>query len=118
MHFLLEVDQYGTLNLLHSLFSAPVNLYLTVMRLFDCRGNLPNEGLYPVVELPAESCAVRHSMRAIIWADHVGYLGESLPDQMTGDALQSGRESLNRLQRLGVPGVDLHPPRLRYLDPK
>ena len=41
--FLLGVDQYGTVYLLHSLFSVPVDLYSKTRRLFACQGDMPGE---------------------------------------------------------------------------
>ena len=53
------------------MFYSQVGLYSTDRRLFACRGELPDEGLPRVVELPAEAFAVCRSVRAITRADHI-----------------------------------------------
>ena len=72
---LFRVDPDGMVHLLHSLFPFWVVLYLTSQRLFTCRGELPAEGLPPVVDISHESFAARCSVRPILRLDHVTHLG-------------------------------------------
>ena len=82
------------MHLLCSLFSATVGLYTTARRLFTFRGELPNKGLLPVVELTSEAFAVRHSLRAVPPADHVLCLrGVSPPDWKLMPCKQVGKLS-------------------------
>ena len=77
--FLLGVDRGRTVHLLHLAISVLVNLYSTTRRFFAFLGELPEEGLPSVVELPAEALAVRCYMRTIPRADHVSHLGGVSP---------------------------------------
>ena len=61
--------------MLHLLYSVPFDLNSTTRRLFACRGDLPDKGLPPVVELNAEAFTVRRYMCAVPWGDHVSHLG-------------------------------------------
>ena len=58
----------------HSLFSVPAGLYSMAWRLFACHGDLPIEGLPPVVELPMDAFRVQRSIRTVPRADHVSHL--------------------------------------------
>ena len=71
---LIGVDQDGTVHLLHLLFSVLVGLYSTAWWLFSCRGDLPCEGLSPLVELTVDAFAVRGYMRATPKADLISHL--------------------------------------------
>ena len=61
---LIGIDQNLTVNLLHLLFSVLVGLYYTALRLFNCRGELPSEGLHLLLRLPVDDFGVRRSVRA------------------------------------------------------
>ena len=71
---LLQVDPDGTVYVLHSMFSVPVDLYSTARRLFAYRGDLPLEGTPPVVEPPMDAFLVQRSVRAVPRADHISYM--------------------------------------------
>ena len=71
---LFQVDLDKTVHLLHSLLSVPVGLYSMSWRLFACCGDLPLEGLHPVVELPVDAFSVRRSLRTVPRADHISHL--------------------------------------------
>ena len=62
------------MHFLHTLFSVLVGIHSTARRLFVCLAELPEEGLPPVVKIPVKDFSVRHSVRAIMWADHMSYL--------------------------------------------
>ena len=88
----------GPVQLLHSFLSIPVVLYSTDRRLFACLGDLPDRGLPPVVEIPMETFAVRRSVRAIPWADHVSHLEgvtppvwQSMSCDLAGKLQEEGR---------------------------
>ena len=52
---LLATNWGGAMHLLHSLFSVPVNVYTTTRRLFAFLGELPEEGIPTVVDVPADA---------------------------------------------------------------
>ena len=60
---LVGVDEDGRVNLMHSLFSVPVNVYSTECCLFACVGEIPSEGLPQVTELLPDFFAARHPGR-------------------------------------------------------
>ena len=71
-------------NLLHSLFSVWVDLYLTIRCLFSCWGELPAKGIPPVVDIPHEAFAGWRSVHAVMQVDHITHLGRiSPPDWQT-----------------------------------
>ena len=116
--FLLGVDQYGTVYLLHSLFSVPVDLYSKTRRLFACQGDMPGE-----TPPPSGGTSCRGLRGAPVRASYsLGRShqspGGSLPAQLAGNELRAGGEALDGKLRLGVPGVDLLPPRLCWLCPR
>ena len=76
---LVEVDPDGMVHLMHLLLSVWVDIYLTSRRLFACLGELPANGLPPVVEISHETFAVRHSVRAVPRVDHVTHLWGTPP---------------------------------------
>ena len=68
-------------------------------RLFACQGDLPLEGLPPVVELPVDAFSVRRYVRALPQADHIIHLeGVSpsawkvTPCERAGKAGEDGRD--------------------------
>ena len=63
---LVRVDSYGMVHLMHLLFYVRVNIYSTSRRLSACLGDMPSEGLPPVVEIPHEAFAARRSVRAML----------------------------------------------------
>ena len=71
---LIWVDPDRMLHLMHLLFSVPVGLYSTARRLFDCVGELNEEGLPPLAEIPVEAFAVRRTVRAVPQDDHVSHM--------------------------------------------
>ena len=71
---ILQVDPDGKVHFLHSMFSVPVDLYSTARRLFAYQGELPLEGLTPVVELPVDVFLVRRSVRAVLMEDHISHI--------------------------------------------
>ena len=71
---LVVVDPDGMVNLLHSLFSIPVDLYSSIWCLFACQGELPAEGLPLVVEITHESFAALLSVSSVPQVDHGTYL--------------------------------------------
>ena len=79
-------------HLMHLLFSVRVNIYLNSRLLFDCLGELPSEGLSPVVEIPHETFAVRSSVCAVLRVDHITHLGVvSPPDWHTRPCERAGK---------------------------
>ena len=60
---------------MHSLFSVHVGVYSTGCRLFACLGELPAEGLPPVMEIPPDFFAARLSVSAVSRSDHIAHLG-------------------------------------------
>ena len=72
-------DQDGTVHLLHSLLSFPVNLYSASRRLFACWFELPAEGLSPVFDIPHNSFAARCSIHTAPQVDHVTHMGRISP---------------------------------------
>ena len=48
----------------HSLLSVCDNVYLTQRRIFVCLGDMPAEGLPPVMEIPVEAFAEQRCVRA------------------------------------------------------
>ena len=78
---LVWVDPEGILHLLHSLLSVRVDLYSTIWHLFAWLGELPAEGLPPVMEIPHKAFMSRRSICAIPQVEHVAHLGGIyLPD--------------------------------------
>ena len=71
---LLQVEPDGMVHVLHSMLSVPVDIYSTARRLFACRGELPLEGLPPVVELPVDVLLVRRSVCAVLRDYHIIHL--------------------------------------------
>ena len=71
---LLQVNPDGMVHILHSMFSVPVDLYPSARRLFAYWGELPLEGLPPVVEFPVDAFLVRHSVRAVPREDCISHL--------------------------------------------
>ena len=69
------INPYGRVLLLHSLFSVWANVYWAQGRLFACLGDLPIEGLSPVVDIPDKAFAARGSVRAVPRVDHLTHLG-------------------------------------------
>ena len=59
------VDLDIMVHLMHSLFSVRVNIYSAIRRLSAYLGELPDEGLPPVVEIPHKSFAAWRSVRAV-----------------------------------------------------
>ena len=51
-----------------------VYLYSTIQWLLSSLGELPYEGLLPVVEIPVESFTVRRSIRAVPQDNHMSHL--------------------------------------------
>ena len=49
---------------MHSLLSVCNNVYLTQRRIFVCLGDMPAEGLPPVMEIPVEAFAEQRCVRA------------------------------------------------------
>ena len=81
---LVGFDLDGRVHIMHSLFSVRVDLYLTRRRLFACLGELPTEGLPPVVEIPNEAFAARRSVFSEPQMDNITHLGGiDLPDWQT-----------------------------------
>ena len=76
---LIGVDQDRTVHILHLLFSAPVDLYSTIRRIFACQGELPSEGLPPVVDITHESFAARRPISTVLRVDHTTHLGGIFP---------------------------------------
>ena len=62
---IVAVDKDGRMNLMYSLFSVRVDVYLMECRLFACLGTLPAEGLPPVMEIPPDFFAARRSVCAV-----------------------------------------------------
>ena len=73
------IDPGGRVLLMHSLFSVRVNVYSTQRRIFACLGELPVEGISPVVDIPDEAFAARKSVCAVPRVDHVTRLGGISP---------------------------------------
>ena len=69
------VDPGRRVHLMNLLLSVRVNVYLTQQRLSACLGELPAEGLSPVVEVPEKAFAARRSILAVPQIDHVTHLG-------------------------------------------
>ena len=72
--WLLQLDPDVTVHILHSMLSVPVNLYSMYQSLFAFRGELPLEGLSPVVEITMDAFLVRRSVRAVPRADNISHL--------------------------------------------
>ena len=62
---LVGADKDGRVHLMHSIFSVRVNVYSTECRLFACLGDLPAEGLPPVMEIPPDFFVARRSVHAM-----------------------------------------------------
>ena len=69
------LEPNGRVLFMQSLFSVWVNVYLTHQRLFPCLGDLPAEGLPPVVEIYFEAFAAQRYVCAVSRADQVTHLG-------------------------------------------
>ena len=76
---ILQVDPDRTVHILHSLFSIPFDLYSTGRRLFAFWGELPLEGLSPVVELPVYAFSARRSVCAVPRAYHISHVNGVYP---------------------------------------
>ena len=87
---LLRVDQEGMVHLLHSLLSVLVRLYYMARRIFDCLGELPNEGLPMVLEITVDAFTARQFVCATQWADHVIHLERVTPLQFGNPCLVRG----------------------------
>ena len=61
--------------LMHLLFSVQVNVYLTECRLFAYLGELPAEGLPPMVEIPPDLFVAWNSVRTMPRVDRITNLG-------------------------------------------
>ena len=75
---LLGVDREGGAHIVHSLFSVPVGPYDPDRRLFDCRGELPTEGVPAITEIPVASLAALTAVSAVSQEDHRVHL-EGVP---------------------------------------
>ena len=87
------------MHVLHSLFSLLVDLYSTAQQIFFCHGELPQEGLPPVVELPVDVFGVRRSVRAVPRADQISHMEgfspsvcQSTPCKRVGKAAEGGSD--------------------------
>ena len=76
---LVGFDLDGQVHLLHLLFSVLVNIYLKECRLFACPGELPAEGLPPVMAIPPDFFVDRRSVRAVPREDHIAHMGGISP---------------------------------------
>ena len=74
----LRFDRDRGAHILHSLFSVPVGAYNPNQRLFDCRGELPSEGIPAITKIPVVSFRERRAVGAVSRDDHPVYL-EGLP---------------------------------------
>ena len=76
---LVSVDKDGRLHLMHSLFCVRVEVYSTECRLFACLGELPAEGLPPIIEVSPDFFAARCSVHAVPQSDRIACLGGISP---------------------------------------
>ena len=76
---LLVVDQDRTLHLLYLMLSVPFGLYSLDRRLFAFCGELPREGLLPVVDLYIDALGVWCTVCAVPRVDHFIHLEEVPP---------------------------------------
>ena len=95
---LMQVDQDGTMHLLHLLLSVPVDLYSTSRRLFNFRVDLSINGFLPFVELPVDVFRVQRSVLAVPRADHVSrlegvtpYVWQARPCKRVTNSEEGGR---------------------------
>ena len=75
------------------------SIYSTARRLFTCRGELPSEGLPPMVEMIMDAFGVRCSMRTVLRVDQVSHLEgvtpsvwQSIPYKRVGKEAEGGRD--------------------------
>ena len=71
---LLGVDQDGTVHVLRLFFSVPVRPYGIAIRILSFSGELPMEGLRPMMELPVASFLVRRLVGAVLRDYHIVYI--------------------------------------------
>ena len=76
---LIGVDTDRRLHLMHSLFSVRVDVYSTECRLFACLGELPVEGLPPVMEILPDFFVAWRSVCAVPRMDYMAHLGRISP---------------------------------------
>ena len=107
---LVGIDPDGRVHLMHSLFSVRVNVYSTECRLFACLGELPAEGLPPVVEIPPDFFAARQSVRAVPRVDQITHLGGiSLIDWQTKPCERAAKSSETDYVNLACRGLAFVP---------
>ena len=111
---LLDVNQNGMVHLLHWLFSALVSVYPTSHRIFSCLGNILEDGLPPVEDIPVcdFNCAVRHLCHTAGGSPQSP--GGFSPARLVVDAVREGREYDARRTLSGLPGSDHFSPVLRH----
>ena len=86
------VETYRMVHCMHFIFSVRVDLYLTSRRLFACLGDLPAEGLPPVVDIPHEAFAALRSIAPCHeWTTSLTLGGSPLPIGRKGQARGWGR---------------------------
>ena len=113
---LVGVDEDGRVHLMLSLLSVRVDVYSTECHLFACLGELPAEGLPPVMEiLPDFFRGMAIRLRCATHQSHCAP-GRDLPSRLADDAIRAGCEGgRDRICQIGLPGSGVHPVGLRGL---
>ena len=105
------LDPDGRVLLMHSIFSVRFNVYLTQRRLFACLGELPSEGLPPVVEIPDKAFVSRRTVLAVPRVDHVTHLGGvSLLDWQKKPCKRAVKSAGTEYVDLACRGLTFAPP--------
>ena len=69
-----RLDPDGRVLLMHLFFYVRVNAFSTQQHIFACFGEMPAEGLPPVVDIPPKAFASRRSVCAVLQIDHITHL--------------------------------------------
>ena len=108
---MVELDPDGRVLLMQSLLSVRFNVYSTQRLLFACLGDLPAEGLLPVVEIPDKAFVARRTVHTVLRVDHVTHLGGiSLLDLHTKPCKRAVKLAGTEYVDLDFQGLKFDPP--------